>query len=111
VAGFAVSARQALRTVVRILARNPQALPGARPSWLSAAVDDDPARRIVRRQGDRDLISQHHTDAVLAQLASEMREDLVTILDLNAEVTRGKDFNDASLELYVLFSTHGARVS
>jgi cardiolipin synthase len=43
---------------------------------------------------------------VLAQLASQVREYLVTILKLDTEVACGQDFDHAALKLYVLFSTH-----
>src|SRR6185295_19663453 len=38
-----------------------------------------------------------------------MRQDLVTVLDLDAEVSRGQDLDDPSLKLDVFFATHVLR--
>jgi cardiolipin synthase len=43
---------------------------------------------------------------MLAQLPTEVREYLVTILKLDPEVARRQNFNHSPLKLYVLFSTH-----
>ena len=47
----------------------------ARASARLAAVNNNPARRVIRGERDRDLVAQHDADAVLAQLAAEVRED------------------------------------
>ena len=73
---------------------------------LSAAVDDDSARRIVRRQRHRNLIAEHDTDAVLAQLAPEVSQHLVSIFELDTKVAGGQHFDHAALKLYVFFSSH-----
>src|SRR4051812_46667965 len=74
---------------------------------LSAAVDDDTAGGIVRGEGHGDLVPEHHADAVLAQLASEMGQDLVTVLQLDLEIACRQDLDDAALKFYVLFAAHG----
>jgi len=71
-----------------------------------AAIDDDAAGRIVRSQRDRDLVAEHDANAVLAQLAAKMGEDLVAILQLDLEIARWQDLDHAALEFYVFFSTH-----
>src|SRR4051812_3080065 len=63
---------------------------------LSAAVDDDPAGGIVGGQGHRDLVSEHHADPVLAQLAPEVGQDLVTVLQLDLEIASRQDLDDAA---------------
>src|SRR6185436_7714944 len=44
-----------------------------------AAINDDTARRIIGRQGDRHLVAKNHTNAVLAQLAAEMSQHLMAV--------------------------------
>jgi cardiolipin synthase len=44
---------------------------------------------------------------VLAQLAAEMREDLVPVLELDAKIARRQHLDDAPLKLYMLFAAHG----
>jgi len=51
------------------------------------------------------LVAEHDADAVLAQLAAKMSEDLVAILQLDLEIARWQDFDHAALEFYVFFST------
>ena len=76
-----------------------------RPAEL-APIHDDSARRIVGGQRDRDLVAQHDADAVLAQLAAEMGEHLMAVLQLDFEIARRQDLDHAALEFYVFFSTH-----
>src|ERR1019366_1881245 len=72
----------------------------------SAAIDDNPARRIVRRQRHRHLVAEHDTDAVLAQLSPEVSQHLVSIFELDTKVAGGQHFDHAALKLYVFFSSH-----
>ena len=44
---------------------------------------------------------------MLAQLAAEVREDLVSVLELDAEIAGGQHLDDTSLKLYMLFAAHG----
>ena len=53
-----------------------------------AAINDDAAGRIIRREGDRHLVAENHANAVLAQLAAEVGEHLVAVLELDAEISR-----------------------
>jgi hypothetical protein len=74
----------------------------------STSVDDDSAGGIVRRQRDSDLVAKDDADAVLAQLAPEVSQDLMAILKLDAKVSSRQDLDDSPLKLYMLFSTHFA---
>jgi hypothetical protein len=71
------------------------------------AVDNNPARRIIRGERHGDLVTENDADAVLAELAAEVRQYLVPVLELDAEVSRRQYLDDASLKLYMLFATHG----
>src|SRR5262245_31481940 len=73
------------------------------------AINDDAAGRIIRRQGDGDLVAENHANAVLAQLSAEMGEQLVAVVQLDAEISSGQHLDDAALEFYVLLSTHRRR--
>src|SRR6188768_1020842 len=68
---------------------------GAKPSASEtlAAINDDAARRIIRRQGDSDFVAKNHTNAMLTKLASEVRKDLVTIFQLDTKVARRQHFD------------------
>src|SRR3982751_4302792 len=74
-----------------------------------AAINDDTAARIIGREGDRDLVAENHADAMLAQLAAEVGQDLVPVFQLDPEVSGWQHFDHAALELYVLLSTHRRR--
>src|SRR5690349_8346301 len=90
----------------------PQSLakPGAascattKPLPLLVAVDDAAARQIVRRKLDRDFVSRENANKIFAHLAGDVRQDLVLVLQLNAEHgvgqrldDRGHDFNGVLL--------------
>jgi hypothetical protein len=74
---------------------------------LLAAVDDDSARRVIRGQRHGDLVTEDDTDAVLPELAAEVRQDLVPVLELDAEISRRQHLDDAPLKFYMLFAAHG----
>src|SRR5687767_511122 len=80
-------------------AARPAPTSSAAPSRALPAIDDDASRRVIRRERNRDLVAKDDTDAVLAQLAAEMGEHLVAVLELDAEITRREDFDDAALKL------------
>jgi hypothetical protein len=82
-----------------------------RPDRELTAVDYDSARRVVRGQRHRHLVTEHDADAVLAQLATEMSKDLMAVLQLDLEIARRQNLDHAALEFYVFFSTHLARTS
>ena len=71
-----------------------------------ASIHDDAAGRIVRGQRNRDLVAEHDADAVLAQFATKMGENLMAVLKLDLEIARWQDLDHAPLEFYVFFSTH-----
>ena len=73
------------------------------------AKDNAPTREIVRRKGDGDAIGRENTNAEFSHLASGSREQLVPILELDAEGGAGQhlgndafDFNGFFLHGYVL---------
>jgi hypothetical protein len=74
---------------------------------LLAAVDNNPTRRIIRGQRHGDLVSEDDANPVLAELSTEVRENLVLVLELDAKVARRQDLDDAPLKLYMLFAAHG----
>src|SRR5688500_17243767 len=60
---------------------------GSAPSPESAlAIDDEPAGGVVRRDGHRHAVTEHHADAVAADLAGKLGQHLVAVLQLHAEV-------------------------
>src|SRR5437867_741731 len=73
---------------------------GSKDPPLLVAVDDAAARQIVRRKLDRHLVSRENANKILAHLAGDVRQDLVLVLQLDAEHgvgqrldDRGHDFN------------------
>lgn len=66
---------------------------------LALAVDDKPAGWVVRRNGHRDAIAKDDPDAVAADLASELRQNLVAIVQLDAKVSAFRDQNDLAIEM------------
>src|SRR5215467_6635035 len=67
---------------------------------LLVAIDDAAACQIVRRKLDRDLVSRENTNKILAHLAGDVRQNLVLVLQFDAEHgvrqrldDRGHDFN------------------
>src|SRR4051812_5731770 len=85
------------------------AMAAAAAASTLAAINDDTAARIIGREGDRDLVAENHADAMLAQLAAEVGQNLVPIFQLDTEVPGWQHLDDAPLELYVLLSTHRRR--
>src|SRR4051794_8412979 len=85
------------------------AMAAAAAASTLAAINDDTAARIIGREGDRDLVAENHADAMLAQLAAEVGQDLVPVFQLDPEVSGWQHFDHAALELYVLLSTHRRR--
>src|SRR4029077_20555327 len=74
-----------------------------------AAGNDDAARRIIRREGDGDLVPEHHADAVFPELPPQMGEHLVAVLELDAKISRRQDLDDPPLEFNMLLSAHQRR--
>src|SRR5438874_10852923 len=63
----------------------PRLLAGRASIRLLVAVDDSAAGQVVRREFYCYLISGENPDEVLAHLAGNVREDLVLVLQLDAE--------------------------
>src|SRR5262249_52622000 len=55
------------------------------------------------------LVAENHANAVLAQLAAQMGEHLMAVLELDAKISSGQHLDDAPLEFYVLLTTHRRR--
>ena len=87
--------------------RDDESASGASEAPRLAAIDHNPAGRIIRGERDGDLVTEDDADAVLAQLAPEVREDLVPVLELDAKIARRQHLDDASLKLYMLFAAQG----
>ena len=66
---------------------------------LALAVDDKPAGGIVRRYRDRDAIPKDNADSVTAHLASELRQNLMAIVELDPKVSAFRDQNDLAIEM------------
>src|SRR5260370_7656465 len=72
---------------------------------LLVAIHNPAARQIVRRKLHRDFVSRQNPDEILAHFAGNVRQDLVLVLQLNAEHRvrqrlhhRGPHFNAVLLE-------------
>jgi hypothetical protein len=75
-----------------------------------AAVGDAPARQIVRRELDVDVVARRDADAEPAQTTREAREDRVAVLELDLERRAGKRLDDAADEAQrVFFDDRGQR--
>src|SRR5207237_8234073 len=61
---------------------------------LLVAIDDAPARQIVRRKLDGDLVSRQNANKILAHLAGNVRQNLVLVLQLDAEHGVGQRLDD-----------------
>ena len=73
---------------------------------LPLAVDDKAARRVVRRHCHGHAIAEHDADTVAPNLASELRENLVAVVQLDAKVAAFRDQDDFAVEMYELFLGH-----
>jgi len=63
------------------------------------AVDDSAFRQVVRRKFDVDSVAGENSDTVAAQAPGNMREDHVTVLQLDGERRAWKDLFDAADDL------------
>jgi hypothetical protein len=68
------------------------------------AVDDPTSIEVVRRDLDADPVSGEDADAEAAHLAGEVREDGVTVLELDAEHRVGQRLDNFSVERDLLFN-------
>jgi hypothetical protein len=63
------------------------------------AIDDEAAGRIVRRDRDGDPVTEHHADPVAADLARELGQHLVAVVELDPKVTAFRDQDDLAVEM------------
>src|ERR1700712_3428365 len=69
----------------------------------AVAVDDAPAREVVRGQLDLHAIARQDADVMPAHLARDVGQHLVIVVESHAEHGVGECFGDLSLELDLLF--------
>ena len=67
---------------------------------LLVAVHDAAAGQVVGRKLHHDAILGEDTDVVLPHLSADVGENLVSVLQLNAEHRIGQGFDDTTLDLY-----------
>ena len=70
------------------------------------AVDDPPLGEVVRRHLYVDAVTGEDADEELAHLAGEQAEDLVPVLELDAELGVGEGVGDHTFELDRLLLRH-----
>src|SRR3954468_19275828 len=73
---------------------------------LLVAVDDAAAVEVVGRDLDADLVAGKHADAEPAHLAGEMREQLVIVLELDAEQQVRQGLGDLTVDFELLLYCH-----
>src|SRR4051794_4947865 len=66
---------------------------------LLVPVDDPTAGQVVRRQLDHDSVLRKDADVVLPHLAADVRQDLVTVGELDAEHGVRQRLDNAPLDL------------
>ena len=67
--------------------------------WLLVSVNDAAPGQVVGRQLHHDAVLGQDADIVLPHLAADVGENLVTVLQLNAEHRIGQGFDHATLDL------------
>jgi hypothetical protein len=73
------------------------------------AVGDAPARQIVRRELDVDVVTGRDADAEAAQTPGQAGEDRVAVLELDLERRAGEGFDDAADQAQRVFFDDGAQ--
>ena len=73
---------------------------------LPGAERDDAADRIVGRDSHGHTIARDHLDVEPAQAAADARQELVTLITLNTEVTAGECLDHLALNLDEIVSCH-----
>ena len=66
-------------------------------------IDDEAAGRIVGRDRDGDAIAEHDADPVASDLARELGQDLVAVVELDPKVPAFRDQDDFAVEMNKLF--------
>lgn len=62
-------------------------------------------RKIVRREGDRDAVTENHADAVLAHAATKLCAYDRAGIGLNLELPARKHLRNESVELYMIIAS------
>lgn len=75
-------------------------------SSLFEPIRDTSAGEIIRRQFDRHLIARQNSDEMHAHFSGNMRENLVTIIQLHSEHCIGERFSNRPLNLDDIFLRH-----
>lgn len=78
---------------------------------LLEAVGDAATVQVVRRDLDADLVPGEDADAKAAHLAGQMGQQLVTVVQLDAEHEIGEGLGHFTLELDLLFDCHMTSVA
>src|ERR1700749_2802797 len=75
---------------------------------LLEAIGDASLGEVIRSHLHHDLVSGQHADAVLAHLAGGVRDDLVAVLEQNAEMRIGQALADRTLKFQQVFFSHSS---
>ena len=73
---------------------------------LLVAVDDAAAVEVIRGDLDADLVAGQHADAEPAHLAGEVSEQLVVVLELDAEQQVRQGLGDLAVDFELLLDCH-----
>src|SRR6516162_5640682 len=84
---------------------------GSSFATLALTIDDEAARRVVRRDRDSHAVTEDDADAMAAHLAGELGEDLVAVVELDAKVAAFRDQHDLAIEMNQLFLGHSGALS
>src|SRR5881628_2767246 len=81
-------------------------------SALLEAISDAPPREVVRRQLDLHAVARQDADEVHPHLPADVREHLVSVLELDPEHRVGQRLHHRALDLdRVFFWTHRPRLA
>ena len=64
------------------------------------AIDDEAARRVVRRHRDGHAVTKDDANAVATNLTGELGQNLVAVVELDAKVAALRDQDDLAVEMY-----------
>ena len=73
---------------------------------LLGAVNDKAAIGIVRRNGHGYFIAQYDANTISAHPTRELRENFVSGLCANSEISTSGDENNLAFQLYMIVSAH-----
>src|ERR1700690_33713 len=94
-----------------ILQRSQRALTDARTftGSLLQAVRDPASRQVVRRKFDADPVARQDADEIHAELAADVGQDAVAVLEFDGEHGVGQWFPDRTLDLDGVLLGHRRR--